>query len=155
MSFLFYIQKPGSREWDYLVLGSILYLILKYFHIFITFFPSINSSLDLHLPRYIISKTNVSAGSAVGANVRGLCGLLIIGVITGGSSVYRVFFISGQNQYDTQFNIISTNSFGGGEGILPVYANPNNMDFSIVNNGTSQATAWAYFMGLDIFQQDK
>jgi len=46
MSFLFYIQKPGSREWDYLVLGSILYLILKYFHIFITFFPSINSSLD-------------------------------------------------------------------------------------------------------------
>jgi len=47
MSFLFYIQKPGSRKWDYLVLGSILCLILKYFHIFLTFFPSINSSLSV------------------------------------------------------------------------------------------------------------
>jgi len=46
MSFLFYIQKPGSREWDYLVLGSILYLIPKNFYIFFTFFHVINSSIN-------------------------------------------------------------------------------------------------------------
>lgn len=45
MSFLFYIQKPGSRKWDCLVLGSIVYLILKFFYISLTFFHLLNSSL--------------------------------------------------------------------------------------------------------------
>lgn len=107
----------------------------------------LNSSLDTHLPRYLVSPVSIAIGAAAGANIQGLSGLLMLGAAAPGGSIYKLYFVTGTNQYDTQFTEISTNSYGNGGSVFSIWKNPTNMDFSIVNNSSSAATVWAYFMG--------
>lgn len=71
----------------------------------------------------------------------------MLGAAAPGGSIYKLYFVTGTNQYDTQFTEISTNSYGNGGSVFSIWKNPTNMDFSIVNNSSSAATVWAYFMG--------
>lgn len=97
------------------------------------------------MPRYLISPIDISAGASKGASIKELAGLIIIGAAsTAGQRNYKLYFVSGTNQYDTHFVMLGSNVYGSG---LDIYTNDTNRDFSLTNNTSGSAKVWAYFMG--------